>query len=280
MRRLLVLTTSLCMLLNSTANAAPETLSADDKDYLNSHLPGILLGPADVAEAKNPVWLPLQERTFTYAIPGEATKTNTITMEHIARPPGTPVGTTTGGWCLTMPGKNLNFLRLKEDGTVEVPTQVAKKTGVVTRLNPPSPLLLGGIGENLPQPRSINVRVYDLHEPSVIAHSGTITTTWTDLGLWRVKVPMGTMNARIIKTHTSGKVGPASVDGQHFYLLSDGIGPVAFAGEIDVSAFLLYHDDSHQAGVLQSMSKIKALPAGSAQQPSPSETGAQSKSDR
>jgi hypothetical protein len=269
--------TTLSLALCACASAAPPTLSADDKAYLDKHLPGVLLGPATEPDSASPVWLPLQERTFTYAIPGKASKTNTITLEKVARPPGTPVGTTTGGWCLTMPGNNLNFLRLKENGTVEVPTQVAKNTGVVTRLNPPSPLLLGGIGKDLPQARSIAVRIYDLHEPSVVAHSGDITTTWTDLGRWQVKVPLGTWTARLIKTHTSGKVGPASVDGKQFYLLVDGIGPVAFAGQTDISAFLLYHDDTHQTGVLKSMSKLKAPHADSAQPPSPSGTDAQSK---
>ena len=173
------------------------------------------------------------------------------------RQPGLPVGSTGGGWAMNLPDKSVQYLRHDKGTGIVLPTLVSQKQALITRLNPPEPLVLSGIKLGEAQTSTVTVRMYDLHEPSVLAHSGSYTNTWEDLGGWTVKVPMGTFDTRLVHLHAKGSVGPASVDVHRYYFLAKGVGIVAYATESDITATIFYHDDTKRAGVLQSIAPAK-----------------------
>lgn len=156
---------------------------------------------------------------------------------------------------MNMPDNSVQYLRHDTGTGIVLPTLVSQKQALVTRLNPPEPLVLSGIEPGVQKTTTVNVRVYDLHEPAVLAHSGSYVNTWEDLGGWTVKVPMGTFDTRLVHLHAKGTIGPASVDLHRYYFLAKGIGIVAYATERDISAMLFYTNDTKRAGVLKSIDK-------------------------
>ncbi|MDP7030510.1 MAG: hypothetical protein QF733_09850 [Phycisphaerales bacterium] len=231
-----------------------EGMPAEDAARIQRHLPGVVQHAVEVAPLERAVdWLPLRQTTYQYTRPsgGEAT----IKVAETSRPPGHPVGATSGGWRMDVSDGPTRYLRLdatKSQRGVVVPTDVSTANGLLIRLNPPQPLLLEG-GPH--PPRDIAVKIYDVHEPSIVTHSGTVTCTWRDMGGWRVKTPAGEYDTRLVRMHYSGSVGPASVSGYTYTFYAPGVGPVAFSDSRDISAFLFFSDDTDHAGVL------KAAPA-------------------
>jgi len=220
-----------------------------DASQIRQHLSGVVLGPADVPARNEDAWLPLREATYAYARPSGGTAT--IELSPTTRPPGHPIGATTGGWRMDVSDGPTRYLRAETKGgraDVVVPTDVSVANGLLIRLNPPEPVLLEA-GED--DSRDITVKIYDVHEPSIVTHSGSVTCTWKDLGGWRVKTPAGEYDTRLIRVSYSGSVGPASVEGHKYTFYAPGVGPVAFTDARDISAFLFFSDDTDHAGVLK-----------------------------
>lgn len=230
------------------------SMPADAAAFIDAHLPGVVLGSvADVsAIASATDWYPLTASTSTFL----STKDQKTTLAHVltktSRSPGLPVGSTSGGWSVHLPDKSVQYLRLDADRGLVMPTVVSHSDGLITRLNPPEGLILQNLKEE-GESQTIKVRVYDLHEPTVLAHSGSITATWRDLGGWRVKVPLGTYDSRLLHLKAKGTVGPADVDIDRYCFLAEDTGVVAYAMESDITACLLYDSDTVTAGVLQSV---------------------------
>jgi hypothetical protein len=239
-------------------SAVTDALPTADAQYIHRYLPGVVIGPAPstppLTDAES--WLPLTVSTRTYLTPGIPPTTLVHTMSRTDRAPGMPVGSTQGGWAMRLPDETVQYLRGTQGQNIVLPTVVSTKAGLITRLNPPETLVLEGGIEGKPVTSTITVRVYDLHEPSVLAHSGSYKSTWEDLGGWTVKVPMGTFDSRLIRLHAVGTIGPAAIDVRRYYFLAKGIGIVAYATEFDIAAFLVYHDDQRRSGVLKSIDPI------------------------
>ncbi|MED6308065.1 MAG: hypothetical protein VX563_08635, partial [Planctomycetota bacterium] len=89
--------------------------------------------------------------------------------------------------------------------------------------------------------------------PTKVAHSGTVDCTWTDLGGWRVRVPMGDYDTHLVRIEYDGSVGPASVQGNKYMFLAKGVGPVAFTDSRVISAFLFFSQSQHKAGMLKAV---------------------------
>lgn len=227
-----------------------EGMPTEDASRIERHLPGVVQHQADVPPIKAASdWLPLREASYHYDRPSGGT--TTIDLARTSRSPGLPVGATSGGWRMDVSDGPTRYLRHDASGKrpgVVVPTDVSVANGLLIRLNPPQPMLLEQTSESS---RDITVKIYDVHEPTIVTHAGTVTCTWADLGGWRVKTPARMYDTRLVRMHYAGSVGPASVSGYTYTFYAPGVGPVAFTDARDISAFLFFSDDTDHAGVLQ-----------------------------
>jgi hypothetical protein len=233
------------------------TLPDTDASRLRQHLPGVVLGPAKAVPPLTDVadWYPLQDATFRYDRPVDAGKKTTLVLSSGARSPGTPIGSPGDGWMMTVSGGATRYLSTQTDKGILVPSEVSTANGLLIRLNPPEPVVLAGLKPGQVDSRDISVKIYDVHDPTVVSHSGNVTCKWTDLGGWRVKVPHGEYDTRLIRVTYDGSVGPASVSAQKYLFLAPGVGTVAFTDAREISAFLFFSDDTDHGGVLRSIEK-------------------------
>lgn len=224
-----------------------------DATQIQQQLPGVVIGKAEIPPTTHAAeWLPLRKTSFEYVSPSG--KAGDIKLKPTTRSPGSPVGDQSGGWRMIVSDGLTRYLRpdhLDHQASIVIPTDVSTTNGLLIRLNPPEPLLLDQHHEDR---REMVVKVYDVHEPTVVTHSGSVSTVWTDLGGWRVKTPAGEFDTRLVRLTYNGSVGPASVTGSKYTFYAHGIGPVAYTDKRDVSAFLFFNDDTDHAGVLKRMS--------------------------
>ncbi|MCH2135954.1 MAG: hypothetical protein MK101_05160 [Phycisphaerales bacterium] len=255
----ILITFTACTTQGPLAQADPSELPENAAAFIKAHLPGIKLTPTSGVKPIETAtaWYPLKAQTMTYAAPEDPNKALVHVMSKTAREPGHPVGSTEGGWSVQLEDKSIQFLRVDAHRGIVMPTVVSPADGVITRLNPPEALVIQGHVPGDDETSDIKVRVYDLHEPSVLCHSGQLHATWQDLGAWRITVPKGTFDTRLVALHLKGKVGPASLDIERYYFLAKGVGVVAYAAEASVHAVLVYNSDTVQAGVLKAITPAK-----------------------
>ena len=97
---------------------------------------------------------------------------------------------------------------------------------------------------------TIAVKVYDLSEPDNLKYQGSLDVTYSYLGAYAVTVPAGSWDAALVKWTFKGKVGPARIeDTQYRFAVAD-VGMLARIEAKNISAMLIYHDDSKSAKVL------------------------------
>ena len=121
---------------------------------------------------------------------------------------------------------------------------------MLTRYNPPEPLLIAGMNAGDSKALTMKVNVYDLSDPKDVEHKGSLDVTLTYVGAYRVTVPAGTFDAALLKWDFKGKIGPASVEDIQARFVAPGIGMVAAAEKRDVAAFLIYNDNTKVGKVL------------------------------
>ena len=121
---------------------------------------------------------------------------------------------------------------------------------VLSRYDPPEPILVKGMEPGAHVRYTVNVAVYDLSHPKDETHSGALNMMYTYIGAYKVTVPAGTYDTVLFRWDYSGKVGPATVKDSQYWFMAKGIGPVATIERKDISAFLIYNDDSKAADVL------------------------------
>jgi hypothetical protein len=256
-----ILTLSVCFVCLATSSALAAdplaTLPDADAGRLRKHLPGVVLGPARNLPPLSVVtdWYPLKEATFRYDRPVDAGKKATLVLTSGARAPGTPVGSPGDGWMMTVSDGATRYISNRTDKGILIPSEVSTANGLVIRLNPPEPVVLTGVKAGHDDSRDIAVKIYDVHDPTVVTHSGTVTCKWTDLGGWRVKVPHGEHDTRLIRVTYEGSVGPASVSAQKYLFLARDVGAVAFTDARELSAFLFFSEDTDHGGVLRTIEK-------------------------
>ena len=157
-----------------------------------------------------------------------------------------------------MPTDIIRYYVPAGDAGLAGPIDFAKSYSYVIRLDPAEPLIDPELNSNEDVERSISVKISDVGSPQDVQYGGTVTCTSTDLGIWRVKVPHGEHDARLVKIHYDGGIGPASVKATNYYFLVPGIGPVAFSDDRSISAFIFYNNDTDRSGVLKEVRKTKA----------------------
>ena len=230
------------------------TMDAHDAREIRKHLPGVVLGPVKGMESIEVAedWCPLKSTRFTYERPGTSKEVE-LTIRTVDRAPGSTLDEPARGWALELPDGTTRYFRSDPGFGVVAPTDLSKSNGLIIRLDPPEPIVHQNARVNEPIKRKIKVEIFDLHSPTKVAHSGTVDCTWTDLGGWRVRVPMGDYDTHLVRIEYDGSVGPASVQGNKYMFLAKGVGPVAFTDSRVISAFLFFSQSQHKAGMLKAV---------------------------
>ena len=178
-----------------------ETMDDHDAREIRKHLPGVVVGPAkevpaiEVAED----WCPLRTTKFTYQRTEGDKKDVELEIRTVERAPGSPVDEPEKGWALELPNGMTRYFKSDPEVGVVAPTDLAKGNGLIIRLDPPEPIVHRNARVGEPVKSRIEVKIYDLHSPTSVSHSGSVDCTWTDLGGWRVKVPMGEFDTHLVR---------------------------------------------------------------------------------
>lgn len=226
-----------------------------DVRHLENRLPGIMIGPAEnVPPLKDAnAWWPLEEATLIYGHGNDHTKSETVVVKKIMRAPGSTLKDPIDGWALELPGGTTRYLTTDDPWGIVSPSALNKSYSVIIELDPAEPIVHSGMTAGTPTRRKTKVDVYNVGDMKTTAYSGTVDCTWTDLGGWRVKVPMGEYDTRLVKVEYNGSVGPASVKGSNYVFLAKGQGVVAYSDGRDISAFIIFNLDNNTGGVLKSI---------------------------
>ncbi len=232
-----------------------EGMPQDDVRHIQKRLPGIVIGPAKnvppLEDARD--WWPLKEATLTYGHGNDHSKSETVVVKKITRAPGSTLKDPIDGWALELPGGTTRYLTTNDPYGIVSPSALNKTYSVVIELDPAEPIVHSGSKTGMPAKRKTKVDVYNVGNLKSTAYSGTVDCTWTDLGGWRVKVPMGEYDTRLVKVEYDGSVGPASVKGRNYVFLAKGKGAIAYSDGRDISAFIIFNLDDETGGVLKSV---------------------------
>jgi hypothetical protein len=148
-------------------------------------------------------------------------------------------------------GDRTAFLRLVPGESLGMAADEDSDQGVLTRYNPPEPLLIAGMNAGDTRTMKIDVKVFDLDDLEDVEHKGTLDLTLTYVGAYKVTVPAGTYDAALLRWHYKGKVGPATIDDIQARFVAPDVGLVAMAGKRDIAAMLVYNDHTKVGKVLQ-----------------------------
>lgn len=238
-----------------TTDDAFEGMAQDDAQHIQNRLPGIVIGPAKNVPLLDDAsdWWPLKEATMTYGHGNDHAKSETVVVKKITRAPGSTLKDPIDGWALELPGGTTRYLTTNDPYGIVSPSALNKSYSVIIELDPAEPIVHSGSKPGTPARRKTKVDVYNVGSMKSTAYSGTVDCTWTDLGGWRVKVPMGEYDTRLIKVEYNGSVGPASVNGRNYVFLARGEGIIAYSDGRDISAFIIFNLDDDTGGVLKSV---------------------------
>ena len=235
-----------------------KTMPKGDAKRITRSLPGVVLGPdasiPSIADAEQ--WLPLESTVYLFDHPSDKSKTLKHVMTRIDRAPGSEPGAGTKGWAVELPTGTTRYLKPEEGKGIVAATDVSKPNAFIIRLSPPEPIVHASKGAKNEIQEEIKISICDLDSPDKTSYSGKVKCTWADLGGWKVKVPHGTYDTRLIKIVYDGSIGPASVKAWKYVFMAKGIGPVAFTDSRDISAFIFYNNDTEHAGVLRSLDRV------------------------
>ena len=248
---------------SATADDALSTMPPEDAAEIARIFPGMVVGPAEKKSLEiGDGWFPSEEVELVYVRPRDPSKEVSWNVAPTTRGPGDDKvldgSSKKKGWSVALPTDIIRYYVPAGDAGLAGPIDFAKSYSYVIRLDPAEPLIDPELNSNEDVERSISVKISDVGSPQDVQYGGTVTCTSTDLGIWRVKVPHGEHDARLVKIHYDGGIGPASVKATNYYFLVPGIGPVAFSDDRSISAFIFYNNDTDRSGVLKEVRKTKA----------------------
>jgi hypothetical protein len=219
-------------------------LPAEMRNAAERYLPGVV-GEAVPAFPIDPGLAQLAAGTRRYEIVSGGDKGKT--EEHVIAPvPGDKTG---GHWRYQVAHRTV-FLQQIPSQSLSIVSEEDSDQGVLTRYNPPEPLLIAGMNAGDSKTLTMKVDVYDLSDPKDVEHKGSLDVNLTYVGAYRVTVPAGTFDAALLKWDFKGKVGPASVEDIQARFVTPNVGMVAAAEKRDVAAFLIYNNNTKVGKVL------------------------------
>ena len=233
-----------------------KTMPSKDADRIRQHLPGVVIGPGEAPQIEDADdWMPLDSTMFVYENPRDKSKTLKHVMARLERAPGAAKDAPGKGWAMELPSGTTRYLKTVKGRGIVAATDISKPNAFIIRLDPPEPIVhvAGKTGNQVRE--NVRIRICDIDSPEDTSYSGTVKCEWEDLGAWKVRVPKGTYDTRLIRIKYDGSIGPASVSAWKYVFLSKGIGAVAFTDSRDISAFIFYNNDVDHAGVLKSATR-------------------------
>jgi hypothetical protein len=234
-----------------TFQAGATGLSEEDRSAINRLLGEGVLGPAlpaaPIGETATLIPLAPATRIFRLSSGPDVGTTETDVLRA-----STQEGSD-ASWQYAAGRRSVYNLRSTDDGSIVIPSEQDLALGVVTRYDPPQPLIIRGIRPDEQTTLSIAVKVSDLDDPVTVVHSGWLSVSYTYVGRYRVTVPAGTYPAVLIKWQYHGEVGLAGFKGSEYWFFADGLGPIAMIGQRRISALLFYKRDTKYGKVLQGM---------------------------
>ena len=219
-------------------------LSPAMQQAATAYLPGVVGDPVP-AFPITPDLAMLKPGTRAYQVvsgPGAGT-----TESHVIRP--VKGGASGAQWLYTV-GDMSAYLQVVPGESLSMVSETDADQGVLTRYSPPLPLLVAGMNAGDSETLTLQVSVSDLSDPDEVSHRGSLETTLTYIGAFRVSVPAGSFDAALLHWTFKGKIGPASIDDIQARFVVPEIGMVAAAEKRDVAAFLIYNDHTKVGRVL------------------------------
>jgi hypothetical protein len=237
----------------ATSSADVLELPAEDRQKLEKYLGRGVVGKAVAA---TPIEDPV---SFAGATRGEQLKvrrvhgddkgeTRTVTIKHRTRKDGRR------SWRVNA-GNETWHGEVDDDGNMIQHSSEDHDQGVVSRFDPPEPIIMTGMKPGQSTKTRIDVKVFDLSRPDKVSHKGYLDLTYTYVGAYEVTVPAGTFEAILLKWNYKGKVGPAKITDDQYWFFVKGLGPIVRIDMKDISAMLIYRDKSKNASVLISRSQ-------------------------
>lgn len=232
------------------ADGAVLPLPAADEKEITAQL-----GPGVVGEAlpSKPIddaslYFPLQERAVAYQITaGKNAGTNqTLHVQKGKRPNGNPA------WRFGLTPSLDGFIQQTAEGDLIMPAVSDSDEGVIVVTTPPNPFILKGMQPGETRTLSQTVAVNYLDDPTSRDYSGTLTSTYTYVGTYRLAVPAGAFDAILLRLDYKGTIGPAHTQDTAYYFFAPRVGLVAMVSQEDVEAFWVIHIDTTTGKVLGS----------------------------
>jgi hypothetical protein len=249
--RSLVIAAALFLLLGPPALAADGallSLPAKDRQELDrvlgSNVVGKPLPSKTITDVS--VYFPLKEKSSTFHVTSgdKAGSQQTLRVMKGKRPNGNPA------WRFELSPTLASFINAEEDGDLMMPAVTDTGEGVVVVTTPANPFVLKGMAPGESRSLTQKVSVNYLDNPSDQRYGGTLTGTYTHLGMHEVKVPAGSYEALLIRLEYTGKVGPAHTQDSAYYFFAPGVGVVAMLSQEDVEAYWIIHLDTTTGKVL------------------------------
>jgi hypothetical protein len=194
------------------------------------------------------VYFPLEENAAIYqVITGpNAGNSQTLGLANVRRPNGKLA------WRFQFSPSLAGFLHETEQGDLMIPAVGDLGEGVVIISTPANPFMVKGMKPGESQSYTQQVQVNALDDPSDQEYSGVLSSTYTYVGTYQVRVPAGTYNAVLLRLKCEGKVGPAHTHDAAYYFFAPAKGMVAMISQEDATAFWIINIDTSSGRVLKS----------------------------
>lgn len=152
-----------------------------------------------------------------------------------------------GAITINLPGEFVYYEVHDDDRGVMIPTELDIANSVHVVYEPGELALPAGKDTS---EYTTSVKVYALHDPGSVEHSGSLRINAQDRGEWNVTTPAGTFPCVMYTIRYDGKVGPASVKETAIVFANAEHGCIAKVTRNKVTAFLVYNSDQREALVL------------------------------
>jgi hypothetical protein len=234
---------------DARAQGAVLPLPPADQQKLAEHLGAGVVGAALPSEQIGAAssYFPLNEKTFVFQVTSGSNTGNTqnLVLKKAHRPGGA------SSWRFNFAPSLNGFISHTAGGDLMMPAVSDVDEGVIVVSTPATPFVLTGMkpGESRSFRQKVSVNYLD--DPTKRDWGGKLNATYTYVGTYNVTVPAGTFNAILIRFGYRGKVGPADVVYKAWYFFARDVGLVAMVNQEDVSAFLIYHNDTTIGKVLK-----------------------------
>jgi hypothetical protein len=225
-------------------------LSATDRQELDA-----LLGPGVVGEAlpakpllKPADYMVKDKSQLSYRTHERNGKTWTEMHDFAAATPAETGGL--AGWEYRVGKLHRSIFALQADGSLATIREFDGDKKVMSTFTPGEPLVIPGLQPGQSRDTAIKVTVADIDDPSDISYQGQLDVSYVYLGHFRIKVPAGSYDADLIKWTYQGKIGPAHIKTSQYRFLAAKSAMIAMIELRNISAMLVYHDDTRQGKLL------------------------------